>query len=402
MVVDAAFVQTLLPTALAWLYPYLPFMHGLQIGDADAFCAVDPPSFTVPSAGDIYAFLTGGPIGQVQAVNQFLVDITQYYLWFGMCECTSVSTPTPSSPPSAPSGLPAVNPVGIVSQPAGPCQTFSGQGTIPDTATSLDLITGTRCDGAGQPTCASLAKTWPAGTTRIGFQAAFTALTGAIQAGFGVDPYLQGYNASNATIVNLGATTVIQGTNHQPGYVASANYNISNFGSSVKVSLLINAPPAVSTNLVTATGQLDFYCNSVPPLVAPTCCTAIDPLTNATLNLILQRLDLIQRQSVPFAYVAGATHAGLTGTGTVAVQGTLGVLLNVSIPSRAGAVTGTPETRYDVGWINFGTSDGYGPRQFIQSDSELLFPVVSGLWTLVGYSLLPGVTMTLTELVREA
>jgi hypothetical protein len=112
-------------------------------------------------------------------------------------------------------------------------------------------------------------------------------------------------------------------------------------------------------------------------------------------------VTLLQRQTAPFAYVSGASHTSLSGTGTVAVQGILGVLLNVSIPTRAGEVVGTPDTRFSVGWINFGTADGYGPRQFIESDSQVLFPAVNGIWTIVGYSLLPGVTMTLTELIRE-
>lgn len=403
MVVDAAYVQSVLPPALAWLYPYLPFMHGLQIGDADAFCANDPPSFTVPTGADIYAFLTGGPLSQVQAVNQFMIDITEYFMWFGLCECTSVTTPAPSSPPSAPSGLPAVNPIGVVGPPGAPCSTFSGHGTIADTNTSLNLLTGQLCDGSGQPTCASIATPIPANTTAVDFTAAFTALTGAITSGFGVDPYIQGYNASNVTIVNLGATTVVNGTNSQPGYAAKGHYSRSSLGSSTKLTLLVNAPPApgVTHNLSTVNGQIDFQCGTAPPIIAPTCCTGIDPLTTSTLNLILQRLDLMQRQIVPFAYITGTTHSGLSGTGTVSVQGVLGVLLNVSIPSRAGESVGTPDTRFDVGWINFGTADGYEERRFIQSDSQLVFPNVGGIWTIVGYSLLPGVTMTLTEIIRE-
>jgi len=403
VVVDAAYVQSLLPPALAWLYPYLPFMHGLQIGDADAFCSIDPPNWTLPSSADIYQFLTGGSLAQVQAVNQFLVNITGYYLWFGLCECTSVTTPAPGSPPAAPSGLPAVNPTGLVVPPGAPCSTFSGRGSIADTNTSLNLLTGQLCDGSGQPTCASLATAIPTNTTFVDFTATLTALTGAASPGFGWDPYIQGYNASNVTIVNLGATTVVQGTNSQTGYVATGHYSRASLGSSTKLTLLVNAQPApgVTHNLATMNGQIDFQCGTTPPLVAPPCCTGIDPLTTSTLNLILQRLDLMQRQIVPFAYITGATHSGLSGTGTVSVQGVLGVLLNVSIPSRAGESVGTPDTRFDVGWINFGTTDGYEERRFIQSDSQLVFPNVGGIWTIVGYSLLPGVTMTLTEIIRE-
>jgi hypothetical protein len=401
VVVDNAYVKSLLPAALSWLYDYLPFMHGLQIGDADAFCSVDPPSFTVPSGADIYAFVTGGPLSQVQAVNQFLIDITEYYLWFGLCECTSVVTPAPAAAPAAPSDLPAVNPVGVVAAPVVPCQTFSGQGTIRDVDTSLDLITGRRCDGAGQPTCASLAQTWPAGTTSVEFTAAFTALTGAISPGFGVDPYVAAYNAAGALITIGTSTTVVQGTNDTPGYVVHDLELVGSLGAATKAALLVNAAPSPSSNLVTATGQLNFNCNTRPPLVAPTCCTAIDPLTTATLNLILQRLDLIQRQIVPFSYVSGPVHSALSGTGTVSVQGILGVLLNVSVPSRAGDIIGTPDTRFDVGWINFGTVDGYSERIFIDGDSQVILPPTAGAWTLIGYTLLPGASMTLTELIRE-
>jgi hypothetical protein len=112
-------------------------------------------------------------------------------------------------------------------------------------------------------------------------------------------------------------------------------------------------------------------------------------------------VTLIQRQSAPFGYISGTLHSGLSGTGTVAVQGILGLLLNISIPSRAGALAGTPVSSYDVGWVNFGTSSGFEIKRLLRSDSQLVFPGVAGLWTLVGYTLLPGVTMTLTELRRE-
>ena len=112
-------------------------------------------------------------------------------------------------------------------------------------------------------------------------------------------------------------------------------------------------------------------------------------------------MNLIQRQLAPFAYVHGTVHTGISGNGQLAVSGLLGVAVDVTtLPARAGRTSGDPDQLYDVGWINVGTADGFGPRQFISSNPFILRPV-PGDMTLIGYSIPADVVVTITELVRE-
>jgi hypothetical protein len=207
------------------------------------------------------------------------------------------------------------------------------------------------------------------------------------------------------TVFLLDASNAILAT-YFDGYSSLAHGRHSVVNQSVPggtAFVTINAQWQGGTNSGTIAGSAAFNCSTfpTPPSGVQPCCTSTDPITRATLQSILDMVTLIQRQTVPFAYISGATHSGLTGTGSISVQGILGVLLNVSVPARAGTEVGTPDTVYDCGWINFGTADGYSDRQFITSDSQVVFPAAAGAWTLVGYTFLPGVTVTITELIRE-
>jgi hypothetical protein len=130
-------------------------------------------------------------------------------------------------------------------------------------------------------------------------------------------------------------------------------------------------------------------------------CCPVDSAVYSILNAIMSQVTLIQRQLAPFSYVTGAAHTGLSGTGQFAVQGLLGLSVNITTtPARLGLTIGDPNTLWDAGWINVGTADGWGPRSFITSDPFILKPV-SGDVTLVGYSIPSDVVVTITELVRE-
>jgi hypothetical protein len=378
IVVDAAYVQSLLPAGLAWLYPYLPWMHGLQIGDVGAFCSVDPPTWTVPTGPQIYAFISGGPLSQAQTVDQFIQDITRAYLWYNLCECKSVATPAPPSAPSAPSNLPGVNPGGVVSISPAACALYSWSQftdttgynavphlTVPSSAVTVDVTVTGGVDGVNV----------------------------AVPDRIFCDVFL--LDASNATLAHYvdGPSSLAHGWNQTlnhpvPGGTAFVTVNVRWDGGS---------------NSGTISGAVAFNCTTfgTPSSGVQQCCSATDPITRATLQSILDMVTLIQRQTVPFAYISGPLHSGLTGTGTISVQGILGVLLNVSVPARAGQVSGTPDTVFDCGWINFGTADGYADRQFITSDSQVIFPAAAGAWTIVAYTFLQGVTVSITELIRE-
>jgi hypothetical protein len=152
------------------------------------------------------------------------------------------------------------------------------------------------------------------------------------------------------------------------------------------------------------TGTVRLYCGTTPTggggVVEVPC--PPDPRTLATLNEILRLLTLVQRQAVPFAYVRGADHTGLTGHGEISVQGLIGCIVTLTaFGSNVGSTDGDPLTYFNAGWFNWGDADGFQPRIFINASPQVSFPTSAGQFTRIGYSLEPGVTATITELTRE-
>lgn len=146
---------------------------------------------------------------------------------------------------------------------------------------------------------------------------------------------------------------------------------------------------------------LDFTSATAKQYVTP-CCPP-DPITQTTLDAILGMVTLIQRQVAPFAYIVGASHTGLTATGELAVNGLLGAKITItsSLPSNIGSAAANPVHLFGAGWVQWGSADGYGPRIWLDQADTLSLPGGAGAYTLLAYSLPPGLTIRVDELVRE-
>jgi hypothetical protein len=113
-------------------------------------------------------------------------------------------------------------------------------------------------------------------------------------------------------------------------------------------------------------------------------------------------VKLIQRQAVPFAYVPGTTHTGLSGAGVIDVSGLIGAKADVTTtPDRFGREGTSPTEFFDMGFITWGTPDGWPSSFRLEHDPLVMFPRSAGLYTEIRYDLEPGVVITLTELLRE-
>jgi hypothetical protein len=137
-------------------------------------------------------------------------------------------------------------------------------------------------------------------------------------------------------------------------------------------------------------------------------CTALNSLArqmralSATVQATLSITTLTQRQGVPFAYLRGAVHAGLSGSGDFAVQGILGLEVSYSsIPSSSDPSAGDPDTYHQIGKISLGTVDGWRRSWMPTHNPYLIFPL-SGAFTKVGYTFPLGAVATITELLRES
>ncbi len=125
-------------------------------------------------------------------------------------------------------------------------------------------------------------------------------------------------------------------------------------------------------------------------------------MTYQALQSLVLDVRLIQRQKVPFAYVPGTAHTGLTGAGTIAVQGLLG--LSVVITAQPGYFSSDMApvaSTFKFGSLSWGTTDGYELRHVVTHNPHL-FTGIDGDIAAIGYLFEPGVTATILELLREA
>jgi len=137
-------------------------------------------------------------------------------------------------------------------------------------------------------------------------------------------------------------------------------------------------------------------------------CATLDAIQRQLLglatNLQLNRSDvrLIQRQKVPFAYLPGTNHVGLTGNGTFTVSGILGlsVAFSATPPGLSSDVDSIAPSSYFLGWINLGTVDGWLRKIPLVHNPQLILDVEATITT-VEYELPPLTTAAILELRSE-
>jgi len=154
--------------------------------------------------------------------------------------------------------------------------------------------------------------------------------------------------------------------------------------------------------------RADFLCDAPGTTVGP-CCPPDPILTGLIMQLAQQLalvsrdLTLVQRQAVPFGYVPGANHTGLSGAGELAIADLLGarVTITATTPGTIGSSAGNPERLFGAGYVQWGSADGFTPRVWLDQVETLTFPPYAGAYTLLAYSLPPGVVVDILELERE-
>jgi len=169
------------------------------------------------------------------------------------------------------------------------------------------------------------------------------------------------------------------------------------------------SPPAVPYPIPTVPAPP----SGIPLPPAPIVCDANDICTtlngivgqlrvlSAQVSYVRSDVQLIQRQGVPFGYLAGTVHSGLSGQGQFAVSDILGLAVTfTTLPGTITPIAGDPLTYHQVGKISIGTADGW-TRSWQPTHSPYLILPVSGAFTLVGWTFAAGVVATITELVRE-
>jgi hypothetical protein len=358
-----------------WAVP-LSAALGLITDDFNTLCTTDPPGYPTWSVGDYALLLSPVPLPGRDVALQKLSDQVETYLWYQMCHCNSTTTPARPAAPAAPADAPTLNPPSAgPSYPTGlPC--FTADFHI-NSLTSSPWATMAVQPMSGVTYLNVTTTGLPASVTTGSHTTTFSALNASGTSVGGVSIFVTHTtrNASGTSALPSSAVGYVIGFQNTGGMPNNFDYTI----------------------------HVDGYCGynpSIPGGPSPASCPP-DPFLQIQIDQILQLVTLIQRQSVPFAYISGTLHSGLTGTGVVSVSGILGVLANASVPTPTSLLPGTPDVRLPIGRLNLATADGYTDRVELVTDSQVFFPRAAGVYTSIGYTLEPGVTLALTELVRE-
>lgn len=121
------------------------------------------------------------------------------------------------------------------------------------------------------------------------------------------------------------------------------------------------------------------------------------------INSALATATLLQRWELPFGYMLGAVHSGLTGSGSFAVSRVLGLLLTLTTPPPGGRVLpGNPPYVWDAGWVSINDTSGMLEEKRVTRSGYVWLPGAAALATSFNYALDPGVVLRVQELEAEA
>jgi hypothetical protein len=353
-----------------WLIPVIPLLTLPSI-NLSSFCASDPPSqptFTLSEANALLQFNIGTTDWNSGVTKiQNLIENASWYLF---CQCTGATTPSAPIAPSSPSGL-AV-PTYATSPGVQPCDSFIF------TATSSfggSITVGSHVLGGIVPksflyTCKNVPHDGTGANANYSFKQ---------------------QNGTTVLRTDVVATTP-NSTNVLQVPAASGVNNII---------FLFDATSGTGGTLVTGT-KIDSFCTDTGLPTGTTTCPP-DPTILALLEQVLSLVTIIQRQSVPFAYIPGTVHGPLSGSGEITFSDiVLGLKIVVSnIDSTVGIDTGDPDRLFDVGFVSVGDADGFWCNQRVVTQNQLYFPKFAGSATRLGWTLTSNAQLTITELLRE-
>jgi hypothetical protein len=383
-----------------------PIAATFEVGayNLPSFCAAEPPTFPTFTTPEIEAYGQGLIDQDYYSFLTKAKDFVGALFWYQQCQCVTGPQPTMPTPPALPSDAPVfIGPSAVpvsaacASIPATGPQSITSFGPPPILAPYAGPYFGGNSYSAigarfitGGVGSFDYGYHFPTGTTQytLTFHRQTTGGTPGGSWEFGV--YYTGYQ--NGVEFDLGGDTA---TIAHGGADITRTYSV--VAGQIGVTVLFALVGADSTDVPFVTAA--FFCGT--PGAAQTPCCPPDQSMLLLLQQIRSLVTLTQRQLAPFSYVTKSVTLGLSGTGEISVQGLLGLRIDLTtVPARLGQVLGHPIDLWDAGWINLGTADGFGPRQFISSNPFLLRPVAPDV-TRVGYSIPADVVISITELVRE-
>jgi len=340
------------------------------------FCTHDPPTAPTLTASDFVDALQIGDWAARFTAQKKIQDWIGAHVWYDLCECVSGTQPTPPSYQSDPGNLPQIDPP-AVNPPVlvGPCSS--------NTRTQSGISAGSVQMG--------FSNSWVGlPVTMVRVTVSDTAASGAgIQGDFTVtESHTEGATTTTVATFQLHVN---------PGSNYSTDVALLGDAHEMHASFAVTGGSGTSDLSITYAA----FCNATPTTPVAPCCPP-DPILSGQIRQILDIVNLIQRQAVPFGYVAGATHTGLSGAGAISISGILGIKVDVTtLPSSYGVAGTSPPEHFDLGFLTFGTADGF-PQSFrLTRNPQVSLPARCSAFTDLDYDLAPGVVVTITELLRE-
>jgi len=396
--------------AKAWLgtaFPQLSWIGYLVppvLKEVTSFCATEPPQPVAPSNATVTA-APNDPIA-FEALIQFVKDSIYWWVWSNTCVCN----PSPSAPPTCATGW-SSSFVPVAVGPGG------SQFIVATRFTNIQI--GAQMSGFRVWTPQAynydvgLTLWTPAGANLGGLT-----VIGGIPAGYHeytISPITltAGLDYLTSMCVHVGYqwySDATAPTNDSIAHWVGEQYgtNCAAFPSTV-VSTFVGVQPILCVAAgPTSPGQPPVPSLTTPDFPMEGSCTTQDlcdllQQTLQSVTMLRTMVDLIQRQEVPFAYITGTVHSGLTGDGSFSVSDILGLLVQVStVPPKWGLSSDNP-ARYipAPAMVSVGTVNGDQDTHFVHFTEELYFPEAMGAMTKVTYQFKPGVHGAITELVRE-
>lgn len=382
-----------------WLLVLAPLL-GVLSYETQQFCATDPPPDPDLTAADVAAILALNDLGATATALAKVADLAKIAIWYELCQCTSVATPTaPIGPFVPPPNLPTPQPSSAL-----PCWSRNLEIAPPRYIFPALDPDNNEINQLLLPAMGTQAVTrGPSGDNGLTASILPTPLYSAIDfRGSILSP--SPTNSSVSTTVTFWTSSGVQaGSPSLPTMRELAPYTINAQRTIIPptnaYSVTIQTIYQGAVEAVQVAYTLQAYCEGSPTSGAPTTC-ATDPQTMALLQQILQMITLVQRQAAPFGYVPGAVHPGLFGHGELTVYSLLGVTVDLTlVPNWYGYSDGNPDRHHDLGWLSVGTADGW--QQPVRITTDGFYLKCSGEITRIGYTLSPGVIATITERKRE-
>lgn len=121
-----------------------------------------------------------------------------------------------------------------------------------------------------------------------------------------------------------------------------------------------------------------------------------------SIGVNLELTTLLQRYRLPFAYIVGALHSGLTDTGSFSIPRLIGMKIDVTErPAGVIVLPGNPAYEKDLGWLSVSDPDGMIQEIRLAREQITWFPELMSTATRFNYFLMPGVTVRASELEAE-